>query len=124
MFPDNSTEYKRPSMPDADLLITNANFITLDPSMPRASAMAIKDGKILAIGSDNQLKHFSASAYLHLAKKTVTPGFIDSHIHLYWFGSQLLRQADLVGSTSIDDILARLSALKKRLPTGWLQGHG
>src|SRR5205823_9152584 len=108
----------------ADLLITNANLITLDPDLPRASAMALYDGKILAIGSDNELKHFSASTHLHLARKTITPGFIDSHIHLYAYGEMLLRQADLVGSSSIDDILSRLRELQNRRPTGWLQGHG
>jgi predicted amidohydrolase YtcJ len=58
-----------------------------------------------------------------LAGKTVTPGFCDAHVHLWWYGNQLLRQADLVGSASIDDLLGRLAEIARRT-TGWIQGHG
>jgi len=114
------------SMETADLLLTNGHVITLDDHHPRATAMAIKDGKILALGSDAELKHYSSptTRYINLENKTIVPGFIDSHIHLFAYGDLLLRQADLVGSTSIDDILSRLRQLQNRRPTGWLQGHG
>src|SRR5438132_2041185 len=111
-------------MPSADLLLTNAHLITLDDSHPRASAMAIKDGKILSIGSDSELRQYSAIRHINLQNKTVLPGFIDSHIHLYAYGEMLLRQADLVASQSIDEVLSRLRALQSRRPTGWLVGHG
>jgi predicted amidohydrolase YtcJ len=51
---------------------------------------------------------------LDLAGKTVVPGFCDAHLHLLSYGTQLLRQADLVGSESVDDVLARLSAHAQR----------
>jgi predicted amidohydrolase YtcJ len=108
----------------ADLLLTNGHLITLDEHFPLATAMAVQDGKILAVGSDSELKQFSAARHINLEGKTVTPGFIDSHIHLYAYGEMLLRQADLVGSGSIDEILSRIRALITRRPTGWLQGHG
>ncbi|HEV8606297.1 MAG TPA: amidohydrolase [Tepidisphaeraceae bacterium] len=113
-------------MQHADLLLTNGNLITLDDSRPRATAVAVSNGKILALGSDRELEKLTIpqTQRINLENKTLTPGFIDSHIHLYWFGSQLLRQADLVGATSIDEILNRLSQLKSNRPTGWLQGHG
>jgi predicted amidohydrolase YtcJ len=53
----------------------------------------------------------------------VTPGFCDSHVHLWWYGRQLLREADLVGCAGVDDILGRLSDLAARTD-GWIQGHG
>src|SRR6266581_1150356 len=111
-------------MSAADLVFTNANLITFDDANPRATAMVVKDGEILAIGSESEVKHFSATRHINLQNKTVLPGFIDSHIHLYAYGEMLLRQADLVGSQSTDDILSRLGALQHRRPTGWLVGHG
>src|SRR4051812_30226683 len=107
-----------------DLLLTNGHFITFDERLPSATAMAVKDGKIVAIGSDAELKSYSFARRINLEGKTVTPGFIDSHIHLYVYGEMLLRQADLVGSTSIEDVLSRLRTLQNRRPSGWLQGHG
>jgi predicted amidohydrolase YtcJ len=88
--------------------------------------MAIVDGKIAALGDDGEMTAWArpGTKRIELGGKTVVPGFIDSHVHLYWFGTQLLRQTDLVGSTSVDDVLGRISALAKRRPEGWLQGHG
>jgi predicted amidohydrolase YtcJ len=116
----------------ADLLLTGGNLITLSQrnfgaaAASRPSAMAFIDGRIAAVGNDEQMKVWAGpqTERMSLNGKTVVPGFIDSHIHLYWFGSQLLRQADLVGSASVDDVLGRISALAKRRPEGWLQGHG
>ena len=109
----------------ADLIVTGGNFITLDVSRPRATAMAIRDGRIVAVGHDRDVLPLAGptTQRLALSGKTVTPGFCDSHIHLAWYGLQLLQQADLVGSASIDDVLGRLSNLAKKT-TGWIQGHG
>jgi len=87
--------------------------------------MAVRDGRIVAVGSDVEVLSLVGprTQQINLAGKTVTPGFCDSHIHLWWYGAQLLRQADLVGSASIEDVLARLSAIAQTTP-GWIQGHG
>src|SRR6266516_2905803 len=108
-----------------DLIIFNGNLITLDDKRPRATAMAVHDGKILAVGYDPEVLLLASSTTnrFDLAGKTVVPGFCDSHIHLLSFGTQLLHHADLVGTTSIDDMLARLSNLANRTK-GWIQGHG
>jgi predicted amidohydrolase YtcJ len=114
-----------PTIP-ADLIILNANLITLDDRLPRATALALHDGKILYTGDDATAKRFTAphTQLLDLQVKTVTPGFCDAHLHLFWYGQQLLKNADLVGTQTIDEILSRLSNLAARNPTGWLQGHG
>src|SRR3954447_6787555 len=109
----------------ADLILTNGNLITLDDARPRASALAIRDGKIVGVGEDAQIQQLAdaTTQRMDLAGKTVTPGFCDSHIHLLSFGIQLLRQADLVGSARIDEVLSRLSKLAART-SGWIEGHG
>src|SRR2546430_6689506 len=109
----------------ADLILTNGNLITLDDTPPRARAMAIRDGRIVAVGDDQQIAELAdpSTQHIDLAGKTVTPGFCDSHIHLLSFGMQLLRQADLVGSADIEEVLARLSDLGSRM-SGWVEGHG
>ena len=112
-------------MPPPDLIVTNGNLITLDAKQPRASAMAVRDGRLVAVGDDIEsiLLAGPQTRLIDLGGKTVTPGFIDSHLHLFWYGRQLLREADLVGSASIDDILGRLAGIAKR-SDGWIQGHG
>src|SRR2546421_5564170 len=109
----------------ADLIFTNGNLITLDNSRPRASALAVRDGRIVAVGDDAQILQLAdgSTDRVDLAGKTVTPGFCDSHIHLLSFGIQLLRQADLVGSADINEVLSRLSDLGSRM-SGWVEGHG
>jgi predicted amidohydrolase YtcJ len=112
-------------MRHATLIVTNGNLITLDDRHPRATAMAILDDKIVFVGNDSDALQCTGpqTQQLNLAGRTVTPGFIDSHIHLLWYGMQLLRQVDLVGSVSIDDVLGRLSQRAGR-SEGWVQGHG
>src|SRR5439155_646209 len=109
-----------------NLIILNGNFITLDPAAPRASAMAVREGRIAAVGNEHDVKKIGDWAgfeRIDLAGKTVTPGFIDSHIHLLAYGAQLLKQADLVGSESVDEIQERLAQLAAR-SNGWVVGHG
>ena len=55
------------------------------------------------------------------------PGFCDSHVHLVWYGTMLLRQADLVGSASVEEVIERLRALPGAGDaggSGWVRGHG
>ena len=109
----------------ADLILHNGHLITLNDSHPRASAMAVRDGRIVAIGGDAEILHLATpqSERINLAGQTVTPGFCDSHIHFLTHGLQLLQEADLAGSADIDEILSRLSTIADRT-TGWIQGHG
>ena len=110
----------------ADLILTGGNLITLDARRPRATAMAVRSSRVVAVGGDLEITTLAGpqTRRIDLAGKTVTPGFIDSHLHLFWYGRQLLREADLVGSARIDDVLSRLSALAARTDAGWIQGHG
>lgn len=109
----------------ADWILTSANLITCDDRQPRATAMAGYNGRLVYVGDDATASRFAGphTRRLDLAGKTIVPGFCDAHVHLFWYGQQLLRQADLVGSQSIDEVLARLLHLAGR-SEGWIQGHG
>ena len=109
----------------ADSIVTGANLITLDESLPRATAMAIRDGRIVFVGDDRGAEAMAGpeTERLDLDGRTVTPGFIDAHVHLMSFGLHRLRQADLVGCKSLDELLERLAENASR-HEGWIQGHG
>jgi predicted amidohydrolase YtcJ len=112
-------------MPDADLIVTNANLLTMNDAQPRATAMAVHAGRIMQVGIDAEIAALAGpnTQRLDLAGKTVVPGFHDCHLHLLWFGTSLVSEANLVGCTSIEELLARLSAHATK-SSGWILGHG
>ena len=108
----------------ADIVIKNANVITIDPSMPRAEAIAISDGKIAGVGSNQDMEGLTgpSTRVLDLGGKTVLPGFIDAHTHVMSSGVRHVTQADCAQPSiaAIQDAL-REQASKKR-PGEWVQG--
>ena len=109
-----------------DLIALNGNLISLTAPDARANALAVSGDKIVFVGSDAEALSLRGphTRLLDLQGKTVTPGFCDAHLHLAWYGTLLLRQADLVGSASVDDVLERLSEHGKNYDGPWIQGHG
>jgi hypothetical protein len=108
----------------ADLLIYNATIYTVDSSFTTAEAMAVKDGKIAAIGKKADLeKEFTAKEKLDAEGKFIYPGFIDAHAHFVGYGSSL-QTVNLVGTNSWDEILQRTKDFADKNPVGWLIGRG
>ena len=109
----------------ADLVIHHAKIYTADTAFSTAEAMAIRDGKIIAIGTDDEiLKEYEASEEKNAAGKTVYPGFIDAHTHFVNYGFSL-RRVNLVDTKSWEDVLQHCSDFAKNLPQGnWLTGRG
>jgi len=72
-------------MTTADILITNARILTVDPQQPRAEALAISGGSILRVGARDDVLPFKAkhTRVIDAQGKTVIPGIIESHIHLF-----------------------------------------
>ncbi|HEX4936409.1 MAG TPA: amidohydrolase family protein, partial [Gemmatimonadaceae bacterium] len=68
---------------EADRIVVNARVLTSDPAMPRAQAFAVKDGKFLAVGRNDDVRNLATARtqVLDAAGMTVTPGFIDCHCH-------------------------------------------
>ena len=69
---------------DADLLIHNAKIYTLDDGFNIAEAIAIKDGKIIEVGPNNELKNrYNAKEEIDARLRPIYPGFIDAHCHFF-----------------------------------------
>lgn len=116
----------RPGSPNykADLLLHNGVIYTVNDSFEVADAMVIGGGKIIAVGSESVLrKEFSATEEINLQGKPVYPGFIDSHCHFYGYGLTL-RQADLTGTKSADEVIAVLKKHQMQFPSALIQGRG
>lgn len=109
---------------EADLIIHNATVYTLDENFSTAEAIAIKDGIILEVGPERQiLNKYRTSNKVDAAKRPIYPGFIDAHCHFLGYGLGL-RNADLVGTTSFEEVLARMEQHAASHPDGWLIGRG
>jgi predicted amidohydrolase YtcJ len=109
----------------ADILLRAAAVYTLDPVRPRARALAIAGGQIVAC-ADASLDELIGprTRVFDLAGRAVVPGFVDAHVH---FGNYALarQQPDLDAAASLEDGLAMLRAAAERLPPeAWLRGRG
>lgn len=69
-------------IPPFDLILWNGKITTLDPKQPEVSAMGIRDGKVAALGTDEEIKKLLGIKLIDLNKRRVIPGLNDSHIHL------------------------------------------
>ncbi len=107
-----------------DLIIYNAKIYMVNDNFTTVEAMAIKDGKILYLGSTQDvLSKYGASDEIDADKKTVYPGFIDAHAHFFGYGESL-QSVDLRGTTSWEAVLQKTLAFAKTHPDGWLTGRG
>lgn len=83
-------------------------IVTMDPARPRAEAMAVRDGRIVAVGSASQARAALGAGTVHehrLGDATVVPGLIDTHNHMHWTGIQT-QLVNLAGALSIADVQA------------------
>ncbi|AQS41338.1 MAG: Amidohydrolase [Candidatus Tokpelaia hoelldobleri] len=109
---------------DIDVIVLNADIRTVDAAKPRAEALAVKDGKFIAVGSSAYIKSLGGekTRIIDAGGRTLIPGIADAHTHLLG-GADLLRGVDLYG---LKDISSWQAAIKKRaaeLPEGaWLVG--
>lgn len=113
------------SINEVDILFFNGKIYTVDSSFSVAEAVAVKDGKIIATGKSDELKkQFKAKEQIDLNGKFLFPGFIDAHAHFYRYGLGL-RECNLVGTNSWNEILQRLDVYAKTIPAGeWIIGRG
>jgi len=110
--------------PHADRIFVNGTIWTGDDARARASAMAIGGDRILAVGSDDEVRaHASAdTTIVDLRGRLVVPGFQDSHLHL---PGASINQVDLSGAASLREFQQRLADFARAHPAlPWITGHG
>lgn len=108
----------------ADRIFVNGEIWTGDEERPRAQALAVSGDKILAVGSDQEVKALATpdTAILNLQGRLVVPGFQDSHLH---FPGSSTNEMDLHGVETLKDFQQRLSEFAKAHPAlPWITGHG
>ncbi len=110
---------------DPDLILHNGLIYTVQPTAPAATAIAIRDGRILAVGTDAQILALAGKTTrrVDLAQRRVLPGFNDAHAHPWFSGIAQLKNV-ACDKTSIEEILAALRARAAETPPGgWVQGY-
>jgi len=115
-----------PAEKPADLVLTGGVVITLDPAHPRATAVAVRDGRFVAVGDEAQVKPFlgRATRRIALAGRAVVPGLTDAHVHVESLGASL-ENLDLVGAATLEEARRRVAARARTLRPGeWLLGRG
>ncbi|MCA3572785.1 MAG: amidohydrolase [Aestuariivirga sp.] len=104
-------------MTSADILITNARVITMDPARPFAEAVAIGGNRILRIGTRDDVLGLKArhSKVIDAGMKTVMPGIIEGHVHLFG-GAVELDTLMLNGIEGFEAIASKVAAYRKERP--------
>lgn len=113
---------------DIDIIYYNGDILTVNQANEVKEAVAIKDNKIVAVGTSEEVlsKKNAATKLVDLKGKCVVPGFIDSHQHM---GMQAFNAISIdcryPNVKSIDDILKKIEDIRKDLPKGaWIRGWG
>ncbi len=107
---------------DGTFVLVGARVFTADPRRPRAEAVFVRDGTVVAVGHHaDVVAEAGAAPRIELDGGLVTPGLADAHGHVLGLGTAL-DQVDLRGARSIDEVVARLR--ERAPPAGWIQGRG
>ncbi|MFV8332150.1 amidohydrolase [Flavobacterium sp. GSP14] len=107
-----------------DTIITDATIYSVNNSFQEFSAMAIDEGKIVAIGTNSDIsKQYESKNTIDGDGKFIYPGLIDAHCHFYSYGLSL-QEADLRGTKSMAEIVKRLQAFQKDKNPTSIVGNG
>jgi len=107
-----------------DLILSKGKIYTVDSEFTIAEAIAIKDNRIVAVGSTSEiLGKYSADEVRDLEGKFVYPGWIDAHCHFFGYGMNL-NAVDVAGTTSVEEIIEVLKDFHKKNPGTWITGRG
>lgn len=109
-----------------DLLLYNGKITTFDAALPQCSAIACKDGRVLAIGDDADVRALAGphTEQIDLAGRTVVPGFNDAHNHMLQVGIKFTR-LELEHCASIAEMAELVRARAATTPPGeWIIGEG
>ena len=112
----------------AEMIITNAKVLTMDPAHPRAEAVALAAGRILAVGSQAEVEALAGPdcRIVDAGGRTLLPGFVESHLHLVLGGNELtqLQLGGVQGFDALDAAFRAYAAKNPDLPLVMAQGAG
>lgn len=107
-----------------DLLMRNGNIHTVNDGQPQAEAVAVKDQRIVFVGSNDDARKFEAARTVDLAGKTVLPGLTDSHCHIFGIGEREMR-LNLEGTDTLEAFLTKVKERVAMTERGrWVVGRG
>lgn len=109
---------------NADLILHNGMVYTVDSAFSTAEAFAVRDGKIIAVGSNDEiLSKYTSDSMVDARQNPVYPGFIDAHCHFYGYGLTL-QQVDLRDCKDENEVFERVKKFAETHPDGWIEGRG
>jgi predicted amidohydrolase YtcJ len=113
----------------SDLILFNANIITMDPEFPQGQLVAIKNGNIFAVSDNKSIAGLKKGNTIVIDCKgmTISPGFIDAHFHLFAFAESLvtINLEPRNNICSINDIQTKIRQQSEELlPGQWIRGRG
>ena len=107
-----------------DLIVINSNTYTVNDNFEKAAAFAIKNGKFIDVGTNDEIqKWYQSSTIIDAKNNTIVPGLIDAHCHFYRMGLQQ-QKVSLEGTKSYDEVLDKLVAFQKEKNTTFITGRG
>jgi predicted amidohydrolase YtcJ len=110
----------------ADLILHNARVFTVDRATPWAEALACGQGRLLAVGSNDDVTSLTGSAtrVIDVGQRLVLPGLTDAHVHFLNYVVQR-PQVCLFGVNSFEEVRQRVCRAVEQAPPGsWVQGWG
>jgi predicted amidohydrolase YtcJ len=108
----------------ADAAVLSTTVRTLDPDRPEADAVAFRDGVIVAVGSEAEVREVcdSSTELIDGSDMAVVPGIVDGHIHPFW--PDHVAGADLTRCGTLSELHEALAAERSRVGDGWVCGWG
>jgi len=110
---------------NVDAIYTHATVYTVDNEFSIAECFAVDKGIIVAVGTAAEIqKKYTSQNIVDLAQKFVYPGFTDAHCHFTGYAKNLYKSADLMGTTSFDQIIEILKKFSSQNSREWVEGRG
>lgn len=107
---------------EADLILHGGQVLTVDAKFSTASAVAVKDGRIAAVGGAELLDNWKSPRLVDLAGRTLMPGFNDTHVHIYSLSPRAIEPEKVKSIAELQEVLrAKAAALGKG---EWITGYG
>ena len=113
-------------MPAADLIVLNGSIVTMDPLTPRVEALAVRRGRVVALGTDAEIKRLgdSGTEVIDASGRMILPGFQDTHIHLQDSGQAFAQNANLEAPRTTDELVGAVKTFGDAHSGEWVNGVG